>query len=367
MVSLFYSSNEKKQRKYIKDRRIQEENQENQQQIVDDAIDKELGLDIAATKTGLLYKRVANKLTSFTPMTSADDNTLINAINNGKLSELFDKIKLLSDSSLTKTQQNIRDNLKNPNTKQIINKLIQEAIPNGPEAIKNVILEAFGDSNQESILKLITKADKINLKEFNNIVNPENNLMNKEDTLSRLTTMNANQDYAIRKKFDNVLNEMASEAKSIADKKLWKQMKAAIEKQRMADAYKEWTDNASKSAFAEKIQRNLKALLWNKKLQNIGKEKRGYSFETTTSELTETPSIDLRTYNVGRPPDTKEKALKKMHEYKKKADNLSVKLWAKNESGRKYKVQGGDRNRLKQEVENAYNSANKIATKYGLK
>jgi len=62
MVSLFYSSNEKKQRKYIKDRQLEEINQANQQEIVDNAIDKELGFEQKATKLSKLASRVIGKI-----------------------------------------------------------------------------------------------------------------------------------------------------------------------------------------------------------------------------------------------------------------------------------------------------------------
>ena len=62
MASLFYSSNEKKQRKYIKDRQLEEINQANQQEIVDNALDKELGFEQKATKLSKLASRVIGKI-----------------------------------------------------------------------------------------------------------------------------------------------------------------------------------------------------------------------------------------------------------------------------------------------------------------
>lgn len=52
----------KKQRKYIKDRQLEEINQANQQEIVDNALDKELGFEQKATKLSKLASRVIGKI-----------------------------------------------------------------------------------------------------------------------------------------------------------------------------------------------------------------------------------------------------------------------------------------------------------------
>lgn len=67
MVSSFYSSNESKQRKYIKENKIRELNQEAQQEIVDAQIDAELGLESKATKLSALSKRITDKLVGTKP------------------------------------------------------------------------------------------------------------------------------------------------------------------------------------------------------------------------------------------------------------------------------------------------------------
>jgi len=89
----------------------------------------------------------------------------------------------------------------------------------------------------------------------------EQAMMSAEDTLSRLTTLNADQDFALREKFDAILDSIASQAKTVADKRIWRQMKAAIEKQRLANVYKEWIETQVEGQFASKIQRNLMSLL----------------------------------------------------------------------------------------------------------
>jgi hypothetical protein len=335
MVSSFYSSNEAKERKYVKENRIRELNQEAQQDIVDAQIDAELGLESKATKMSALSKRITDKLVGTKPEVLKGDALLVRAINNGQLSDLFEKIKLLKDSALTKTQQSIRDNLSVQRNKDIINSLIQEAVPNGVDAIKYAVINALGgDGNEESVLELITKADKLNLKDFSKILTSqekrEQKLMSDEDTLSRLTTLNANQDYALREKFDNILDGVASQAKTIADKRLWKQMKAAIEKQSMADAYKEWVDNATKSAFSDKLKKNLKAIVWNQKLKqskergmmgqedvNVGRpipKSRSNSNTTTEQGSLAGEKIDMRSENKGAPPKPAKEKYKEIKE-----------------------------------------------------
>lgn len=417
MVSSFYSSNESKQRKYIKENKIRELNQEAQQEIVDAQIDAELGLESKATQLSTLSKRITDKLVGVKPEVLKGDAILVRAINNSELSELFNRLKALPDSLLTKTQRIIRDDLSNSNNKKAINSLIQEALPDGIDAIKLAVIKALGGSgNEESVLEMITKtkdpkaeinfnqrrilkktkgtqtqsaSQSLKLKkktqaeldeednlyienalmgaeDINYALKPipakrattaqiraqaraqaeldliplqqqdakearkartdyenefeipmEKMLMSKEDTLSRLSALNSNQDYAFREKFDNVLDGIASQAKTVADKRLWRQMKAAIERQRMEDAYKEWVENATKSAFAEKIQKNLKALIWNQKLKQknernmMGAEDINYSVPipkrrsnsnaTTEQGTLAGEKLDMRQLNTGRP------------------------------------------------------------------
>lgn len=84
----------------------------------------------------------------------------------------------------------------------------------------------------------------------------------------KLINLDDASDYELREKFDSVLDGISSEAKTIADKRLYKQLKDAIEKQRLADAYKDWTNSQIESQFATKLQRNLQNLL-NQKRANV--------------------------------------------------------------------------------------------------
>lgn len=168
-MSLFYSSNEKKERRYVKENKIRELNDEEQQQIVDDEIDRELGLEKRASNISILTKRITDKLVGVQPVIVKGNEILLNSINNSKLSELFNKIKTLPDSSLNKTQRLIRDDLKNGVSKDIINEIIAEAVPNGPDAIKQAVLDALGGTdtvNNELVLDMIFKTNKVNARDL---------------------------------------------------------------------------------------------------------------------------------------------------------------------------------------------------------
>lgn len=172
-MSLFYSSNERKERKYVKENKIRELNDEAQQQIVDDEISKELGLDEKATNLGKLATRVINKLGTeilpkpvgtdikftteqFTPM-----ELLTNSIKNGTLSDLFEKLKALPNKLLNKTQRIIRDDLSDTESKNMINELIADDVSKSKSAdeIRKTVLESLGGiGNEEIVLDMIRKA-----------------------------------------------------------------------------------------------------------------------------------------------------------------------------------------------------------------
>lgn len=94
----------------------------------------------------------------------------------------------------------------------------------------------------------------------------EQEQMEAEDIRSRLAQLNADQDYALRVKFNETLNELKSAAKVAKDVKLLQRLQEAINNQRMADAFEKFSQNAITDAFARKIQRNLKALMTEKKV-----------------------------------------------------------------------------------------------------
>lgn len=171
-MSLFYSSNQKRQQKYIINRRLQEVNDENQQKIVDDAIDKELGLETESTNLGKLASRVINKLGNellpkelnvklqeynLTPM-----EFLTKSIKDGTLSNLFEKLKKLPNNILNKTQRAIRDDLSNSQTKDFLNNDIQENLSKGPlEVAKSLVENLGGSENIDNTLDMIDKSNRV--------------------------------------------------------------------------------------------------------------------------------------------------------------------------------------------------------------
>lgn len=187
MVSSFYSSNEKKQRNYIKDRRLKEVNEANQQERVDDAIDKELGFEQKATKLSKLAKRVVDKIGNeiVTDLSSDSFKTKLNQLNmspleflknsieNGTLSQLFDKIKALPDSVLNRKQQLIRDDLNNPEIKSVMNDELAVSSNKGTDAIMNTIFEVAGGSdgeNDDEILDMVAKTDALLISRYGHSV-----------------------------------------------------------------------------------------------------------------------------------------------------------------------------------------------------
>lgn len=174
MASLFYSSNEKKQRKYIKDRQLEEINQANQQEIVDNALDKELGFEQKATKLSKLASRVIGKIgneivddlssTSFksklNQLNMSPLDYLKNSVENGTLSQLFDKIKVLPNSILNRRQQTIRDDLNNPEIKALMNDELAAVASSGTANIVNTVLEVLGgNENNDDVLDMVSKAE----------------------------------------------------------------------------------------------------------------------------------------------------------------------------------------------------------------
>lgn len=166
MVSSFYSSNEKKQKSYIKNRVIKEFNEEKQQQVVDDSIAEELGLQQEASNLSKLATRVINKIgnelipKSFNAKLQEQNFTPIEylkySIENGNLSGLIDDIKALPDSLLNKVQRLLKRDLNNPQIKDNINDGIIKSIPYGSEAITNALIQnVAGKAHEKDFLQMI--------------------------------------------------------------------------------------------------------------------------------------------------------------------------------------------------------------------
>lgn len=321
MVSTFYSSNQQKQKDYLRQRRLQEDNDFNQQEIVDNSLEKELGLEERATKTALMSQRVANKLASLN--TEGKSKELLDAINSGTIDELFKKIQLLEDSSLNKNQQSIRDNLKIQRNKNILNEIINDSLASGPIAIETAIINALGgDDNINNVVDLIKKASKINIKDYTSVRQPtnkkqqnrENELMASEDinyalkplpskpatqedidklneaqakldlislfqqdvkegrkrqALKDLQRLNADEDLRLRRNFKKALDDMMDEVNNRnSDKAILNKMKQLIENKRMHDSFIDFSDLAIKDELRKKIARNLESMLFNKNFMN---------------------------------------------------------------------------------------------------
>lgn len=171
-MSLFYKSNQAKERKYVKENQLRELNDQAQQEIVEYEISQDLGLDEQATNLGKLAKRVINRLGSeilnapvgkdvkFTAEQITPMEIIKKSIENGTLTDLFEKLKALPNNILNKTQRIIRNDLSNPDTKRIINDLISEDLANnrGPDAIRQTVLESLGGiGNEDIVLDMIKK------------------------------------------------------------------------------------------------------------------------------------------------------------------------------------------------------------------
>ncbi len=175
MVSSFYSNNEKKQRKFVKENKMRELNQEEQQQVVDSQTSFELAKDIKAENLRKLATRVVNKLSTelippalpksfnqnFTALQYTPLQLLTNIIKAGQLTNLFDEVKTLPDSILNKKQKLIRNDLNDNGFKSIMNENIAEAAPSGDEAIAQTVVETMGGyQNQEEVFDMMQKANK---------------------------------------------------------------------------------------------------------------------------------------------------------------------------------------------------------------
>lgn len=234
--------NEERQRRYLKQRREQEINDDRQQDVIDEMNAERLGFDRTATQLSRLGKRVFTDLientttptekkvvdilkgTFNTPTEIKKSNpTLIDFIKTGTLSQLFDKIKQINPKTLSKKSKLVQTDLKN-NTmlKDVLNENIMNIV-NDPEMdeedkpaeIEKAIIETASGGDEKVIKELVRKtrslsegsapsdastimiddfdgksvslADSIN-KEFMPLVNAlSSNLQNNLDANSELT------------------------------------------------------------------------------------------------------------------------------------------------------------------------------------
>lgn len=133
-----YKSNQARLKSYVSERRIEEANADEQQSRLYEKIAEDLGQEVQATALAKMAKRVVNKfgediqkpspqmLTTGKPYTATD--YLRQAIGEGKLSQIFDKIKTMDTKGLTKKEQSIVSDIKNKEKRKNITDKFNERI-----------------------------------------------------------------------------------------------------------------------------------------------------------------------------------------------------------------------------------------------
>lgn len=176
MVSLFYDCNECREDVYQKENTMRSAYQADQQAIVDQQIAENLGLDVQASNLSRLAKRVINSLgsdllpTNIKVVESAKQKLptdyLLQAIQSGKLSQLFDQIKAVPKSRLSKKAQIIQDDLKNNQTvKDLLNEMVETIVNDNtiapeakPAAIKQEFIDIAAGGDASMVNELVDRA-----------------------------------------------------------------------------------------------------------------------------------------------------------------------------------------------------------------
>ena len=173
---MMFACEGQRQKKYLKLRKEEEINQINQQEVLDELIAEEKGLDISAEKLSNLAKRVVNKIgeevlqpeiNKSGVVTPKPTDRILEAIRSGKLSELFERIKGIPASKLTKKQKIIQKDLKdNTMVKEILNeeiaKILDKNIPEEEkflEVKKAVNLNVVGSEESDELESMASKSD----------------------------------------------------------------------------------------------------------------------------------------------------------------------------------------------------------------
>lgn len=177
--------NQERQRRYLKERREQEINDDRQQDVIDEMNAERLGFERSATQLSRLGKRVFTDLienttspiekkvvdilknTLNTPAEIKKSNpTLIDFIKAGTLSQLFEKIKQINPKKLSKKSKIIQTDLKN-NTmlkdvlnENIINIVNDPEIPDEekPKSIAQAVINNAAGGDEKVIDELLNKA-----------------------------------------------------------------------------------------------------------------------------------------------------------------------------------------------------------------
>jgi len=123
---------------YVSDRRIEEANADEQQERLYDQIAAELGQEVQATALSKMAKRVVNKFseeiqkpslqmqTTGKPFSATD--YLREAIGGGKLSQVFDMIKRMDTTGLSKKEKIIVSDIKSKERRKMITEVFNERI-----------------------------------------------------------------------------------------------------------------------------------------------------------------------------------------------------------------------------------------------
>lgn len=219
-----------------------------------------------------------------------------------------------------------------------------------------------------------------------------------EDAISAFRELSDKEDAKIRQKFMNVLDEMIDKSKTQKDIALISRLQDLIEKNRMAEAFERLEQNRldMNDAFANKIQRNLKAAFENKKFmravsdsnEDMKRNKAATTIQQRMAELrarkaskrdrlvsgVSTASNDSEETDIGslagvslrgRPPKfQKEELLTEAMRAKDQADSLSQKLFeregVKSNGTPIYKIRGEERKKLAKKIDNLYSRANRL-------
>lgn len=234
-----YVSNQTRQRRYLKLRRGEEENALDQQQVLDDLIAEDLGLDTTADYLNKVNKRIADRLKKEVAIKNAKDLSKERIVNEQEL--------MGREDELSKKREDI-------------SKMLSKTKPT-EDQLKS-------QAEQQAALDLIAL--------FQQDVKEGRKRQAKKD----LERLNLEEDYRLRQVFQQALDDMMDEVnlrdskKAQNEREILSKLMDLIEQQKLADAWErlEYNKNLATEEFAKKIQRNLKAAMENKKFMKDVKQ-----------------------------------------------------------------------------------------------
>lgn len=305
MVSM-YASEQQRLRAYRKDRKLKEELEEQQQERLDEILDKQNGVDDSDTLWKTSMPDALKKLTKGVKRAKTGGaSILLNAINSGKLNELIKMVRSVDETDFknagveggfNRNMKSMRDRLNDEQERAVLNMLISEKVSSGPEAIAEAIVNYITDGKPElrnNFYKMLNMVEQnFDIEDFDEVsdISKANEKKKRErelegmemedkrsrqieDYIKEMKKLTAQEDLKLREKFLEVLDEMKSSTGEKNEVRLINSIIKLVEKQRMEDAFKKWSDFAMEEAFASKLQRNMKALMENKKIIREAKER----------------------------------------------------------------------------------------------